>query len=121
MFFEVLIGILTLWKAVQHAYVLSNAAAAPMLHIMFRDGLFWFTAVVGLRVWNALIWMFLPQSMVYLGKMNLYGMLNNDYLIQFSRRYIHSLGPSLDFCVQVLLEHSQCCFHWRRCVLDTNR
>lgn len=38
-----------------------------MLHIMFRDGLFWFTAVVGLRVWNATIWVFLPQSMIYLG------------------------------------------------------
>ena len=58
---------LTLWKAVQHAYVLSNASAAPMLYIMFRDGLFWFVAVVGLRIWNAMIWVFLPQSMIYLG------------------------------------------------------
>lgn len=66
-FFEVLIGILTFWKALQHAFVLSNASAAPMLYTMFRDGLFWFTAVCGLRIWNALIWVFLPQSMIYLG------------------------------------------------------
>ncbi|CAG7847321.1 SubName: Full=Uncharacterized protein {ECO:0000313/EMBL:CCA72047.1} [Serendipita indica DSM 11827] len=66
-FFEVLIGALTLWKAVQHAYVLSNASSAPMLYIMFRDGIAWFIAVCGLRIWNALIWVFLPQSMVYLG------------------------------------------------------
>jgi hypothetical protein len=66
-FFEVLIGILTVWKAMQYAYVLSNASAGPMLHTMFRDGLFWFLSVVGLQVWNACIWAFLPQSDIYLG------------------------------------------------------
>ncbi|KAG8797468.1 hypothetical protein FRC17_007732, partial [Serendipita sp. 399] len=66
-FFEILIGGLTLWKGLQHAYVISHASAAPMIHIMLRDGLIWFTSVVGLRLWNALIWVFLPQSLIYLG------------------------------------------------------
>ncbi|KAG8811702.1 hypothetical protein FRC19_003642 [Serendipita sp. 401] len=66
-FFEILIGGLTLWKCIQHAYVISHASSAPMIYIMLRDGLIWWTLVVGLRVWNALIWVFLPQSLVYLG------------------------------------------------------
>ncbi|KAG8827777.1 hypothetical protein FRC19_000281 [Serendipita sp. 401] len=66
-FFEILIGGLTLWKCIQHAYVISHASSAPMIYIMLRDGLIWWTLVVGLRVWNALIWVFLPQSLIYLG------------------------------------------------------
>ncbi|KAG9057980.1 hypothetical protein FS842_002315 [Serendipita sp. 407] len=66
-FFEILIGVLTFWKGLQHAYVISHASAAPMIHIMLRDGLIYFTSVVGLRLWNALIWVFLPQSLIYLG------------------------------------------------------
>ncbi|KAG8803086.1 hypothetical protein FRC18_007389 [Serendipita sp. 400] len=34
---------------------------------MLRDGLIWWTLVIGLRVWNALVWVFLPQSLIYLG------------------------------------------------------
>ncbi|KAG8827776.1 hypothetical protein FRC19_000280 [Serendipita sp. 401] len=66
-FFEILIGALTFWKCVQHAYIISHASAAPMIHIMLRDGLIWWTLVIGLRVWNALIWVFLPHSLIYLG------------------------------------------------------
>lgn len=100
-FFEVLIGILTLWKAVQHAYVLSNAAAAPMLHIMFRDGLFWFTAVVGLRVWNALIWMFLPQSMVYLGIYILWALVST-FVSRFYLNILNAASTGVDaFSTQI--------------------
>jgi len=87
-FFEVFIGALTFWKAIQHAWVISNASAAPMLHIMFRDGLVWFTAVVGLRVWNALIWMFMPQSMIYLGIYILWALVSTFV----SRFYLNILG-----------------------------
>ncbi|KAG9051718.1 hypothetical protein FS842_011184, partial [Serendipita sp. 407] len=66
-FFEILIGVLTFWKCIQHAYIISHASAAPMIHIMLRDGLIWWTLVIGLRVWNALIWVFLPHSLIYLG------------------------------------------------------
>ncbi|KAG8854367.1 hypothetical protein FRC20_001051 [Serendipita sp. 405] len=66
-FFEILIGVLTFWKCFQHAYAIAHASAAPMIHIMLRDGLIWWTVVIGLRVWNALIWVFLPQSLIYLG------------------------------------------------------
>ncbi|KAG8842083.1 hypothetical protein FRB91_004442 [Serendipita sp. 411] len=66
-FFEILIGALTLWKCIQHAYLISNTSSAPMIYIMLRDGLIWWTLVIGLRVWNALVWVFLPQSLIYLG------------------------------------------------------
>ncbi|KAG8831914.1 hypothetical protein FRC17_002358 [Serendipita sp. 399] len=66
-FFELLIGGLTFWKCCQHAYAISHASAAPMIHIMLRDGLIWWTLVIGLRVWNAVIWMVLPHSLIYLG------------------------------------------------------
>ncbi|KAG8771393.1 hypothetical protein FRC15_003431 [Serendipita sp. 397] len=66
-FFEILIGVLTFWKCIQHAYIISHASAAPMIHIMLRDGLIWWTLVIGLRVWNALIWVLLPHSLIYLG------------------------------------------------------
>ncbi|KAG8779811.1 hypothetical protein FRC16_003314 [Serendipita sp. 398] len=66
-FFEILIGALTLWKCIQHAYLISNTSSAPMIYIILRDGLIWWTLVIGLRVWNALVWVFLPQSLIYLG------------------------------------------------------
>ncbi|KAG9056608.1 hypothetical protein FS842_010211 [Serendipita sp. 407] len=66
-FFEIFIGVLTFWKCFQHAYVISHASAAPILHILLRDGLIWWVSIVGLRVWNALIVVLSPISMIYLG------------------------------------------------------
>ncbi|KAG9051719.1 hypothetical protein FS842_011185 [Serendipita sp. 407] len=78
-FFEILIGALTLWKCIQHAYLISNTSSAPMIYIILRDGLIWWTLVIGLRVWNALVWVFLPQSLIYLGGSNTCVSIGNEY------------------------------------------
>jgi hypothetical protein len=59
-------AVLTLWKAFLHAKVLNDRTCAPVLHVMFRDGIMYFVMVVLARV--ILIWLVLARGSVYLGR-----------------------------------------------------
>lgn len=64
--FEIYITALTINKAVQHALVLKRASVAPVLHIMFRDGIFYFIAIAISRV--GLVWLVLAKQSVFFGE-----------------------------------------------------
>jgi hypothetical protein len=59
-------AVLTLRKAFLHAKLLTDHSSAPVLHVMFRDGIIYFIMIVLARV--ILIWLVIARGSLYLGR-----------------------------------------------------
>lgn len=68
---------MTLYKALVYARILRNVADAPFFVTLTRDGIVYFIFIIGLRVWNTVIWFTLPVSLVYLGVYFIWSMVGS--------------------------------------------
>lgn len=66
-FVEILIAVLTTWRILGHFRAIQTLSKEPIVQILTRDSVVHALAIVLLRIWNCIIWCFLPQSMLYLG------------------------------------------------------
>lgn len=63
--YEVYMAILTVYKAYRHAKIIKDISSAPLLHVMFRDGITYFLMMALARV--ILIWLVVARNSLYLG------------------------------------------------------
>lgn len=65
--FEAFVFALTVYRAMKDAKLLSGAARAPFLTVLYRDGITSFVIMVGMRIWNVWIYSTQPLSSFNMG------------------------------------------------------
>lgn len=64
---ELVFTTLTTIKAYQNVRNIKNASLPPLMSIFIRDGILYFTTISILSLGNALVWILLPSTLIYVG------------------------------------------------------